>query len=100
MEAKDILLDDDHDLLIENGDFKIGFAEDQNISLILLSEKGSWRQSPLTGVGLAKYLNAPFAPRDLDDLKQAIKIQLQLDGYNDIQINIPSFEEIEIAATR
>lgn len=100
MDANDILLDDSYDLMIENGDFKIGFSEDQHISLILLSDKGSWRQSPLSGVGLIKYMNGPFTARDLDDLKQAIKIQLQLDGYNDSEIQITSFEDINISATR
>jgi len=98
--AKDIILDDNYDLLIQDGDFKIDFSDDQHQSLILLTSKGSWRQSPLTGVGLLNYINGPVGPREIDDLKQAIKIQLQLDGYENPEIQINSLEEIIIKADR
>lgn len=76
-ETKDILLDEDFDVMAENGDFKIADATLQNQQLLLLTGKGEWKQSPVTGVGLADYLldDAP-----VDELHQEIQKQFALDG--------------------
>lgn len=100
MASKDIMLDANYDLDIRSGDFVVDHSEDQHMALILLNTKGGWRQSPLMGVGLINYTNSPFGALEADDLKQAIKIQLQLDGYTDPDVTITSFEEININAVR
>ena len=100
-DVKDIILGEGYDLMIQAGDFKSDFSDDQHISLLLLTNKGGWRQSPLTGIGIITYLNTPVGPLELDSLKQAIKIQLQLDGYNpNPEIKINSLDDITINATR
>lgn len=100
MDATDIMLDDDKDLLIEGGDFVIDLADEQHIELILLSNKGQWRNSPLTGVGIFQFIGAPFTLKESDSLKQKIMLQLELDGYRKREIEIKSFSEIKIDATR
>jgi len=78
MEVKDILIDDDYDLIIENGDFKIGYSDMQHIELICITDLGHWKQSPLLGVGIEKYISSSGQQ---EALKRAIKIQLSSDGY-------------------
>jgi len=47
----DIILDNNMDLAIVNGDFVIDDAEEQIQQLILIATQGSFRASPLTGIG-------------------------------------------------
>lgn len=58
MAFQDILLDEDFDLLIENGDFVIGESVNQDIALIINTWVGHWKKSPLIGVGIQNYLNS------------------------------------------
>ncbi|MEO0075648.1 MAG: oxidase [candidate division WOR-3 bacterium] len=82
---KDLLLDENNDLKIENGDFVIGQSDQQHIELILRSAPGHWKQHPLIGADLTKMLNAPLSLYE----KQQIKVALQADGYkvNNITFN-------------
>ncbi len=79
---KDVLLQDD--LAISDGDFVVGNSDAQNVLLILSTAPGSWKQFPLTGVGEAKFINAPLDGA----LRREIQLQLQADGYrlNSVQI--------------
>ena len=78
MARNDILLDPaTNDLQIEAGDFKIGSSDLQHVYLILQVAPGSWKQFPLTGVGEAKFINAPLDAA----LRRKIQIQLEADGY-------------------
>jgi len=96
----DFILDDDLDLKIENGDFVIGDAEEQNQQLLLIASQGSFRASPLTGVNVAQYLKTGFTQLQIDKLNQKIKLQLQFDGYLRSDVKINSFEDIQINAER
>ena len=71
----DIGLDEMHDFAIEYGDFKIIESTEQNIEQIMLSDKGNWKNSPLTGVGLRTWLNNEG---DTTLLEQEIKQQLEI----------------------
>lgn len=96
----DFILDNNLDLSISNGDFLIDDAEQQNQELILIATQGSFRQSPLTGVGMVKYLKSSFTVAQVDKLRQKIRLQLQYDGYTTINTTINSFTDIQITASR
>lgn len=74
---QDYLLDEDGDLLIQNGDFVVGPSDDQHIADILQSFQGEWKQFPLLGVGLLTFLKSQTP----NDAINTIKQQLQNDGY-------------------
>ena len=82
MAVKDILLED-NDLIIENGDFKIGESDQQSIELIIDSYLGHWKESPLCGVGVDLFLNSSGQQLAL---KRAISVQLEADGM--INVNV------------
>jgi hypothetical protein len=52
----DILLNQADDLLITDGDFVLGDAENQNQELLLLVEKGGLKQFPTDTTGVGTYL--------------------------------------------
>lgn len=81
---KDILLDDiTDDLRIENGDFVTGESEMQEVSHIIRSEQGMWKENPVIGVGLRKFLKQK--PR-AEEIKKRIKVHLQRDEKDYDQI--------------
>ena len=96
----DIILDNNMDLAIVNGDFVVDDAEEQIQELILIATQGSFRASPLTGIGIVKYLKSSFTVDKIDQLRQQIILQLQYDGYTTVKTVINSFTDIEIEATR
>jgi hypothetical protein len=73
---KDILLNDDFDLRTTNGDLVIGESTNQHKSLLILSRKGSWKESPLTGVGAVTYLQDD----DLEGLQAETRKEFLKDG--------------------
>lgn len=81
----DILLDNSGDLMFQNGDLVCGDSTKQHQNLLILTEKGEWKQNPTMGVGVSNYL--------LDDnylpLKNEIEAQFEKDGITieSIQIN-------------
>ena len=81
---KDILFGASYELEIENGDFKIGDSEAQNIQLLMDTQKGDWSQSPLTGIGLVRWKNGRLDAR----LEREIILQLTADGLTDLKVNI------------
>ena len=96
----DIILDDEMDLLIENGDFVIADGEEQHQQIVIIASQGSFRASPLTGVNIAKYIKTGFTQAQIDQLTQKIRIHLQYDGYARSVVKINSFNDIQINAER
>ncbi len=74
--AKDILLDEDNDLIIQSGDFVLDESEEQDIKMILQAVKNDYKQFPEIGVDLVKKIEASGSSLKL---KQDIKINLRMD---------------------
>lgn len=72
----DILLDEQDDLLIENGDFVLGDTDQQNQKLIVIANKGEWKEFPEVGVGIQEMLSDD----DPTDVLIETKRQLEYDG--------------------
>jgi hypothetical protein len=88
---KDILLDTDFDLQIADGDFVIGESTAQHQQLLLLTQKGEWKESPTVAVSAESFLK----DEDETALLAEIKAQFELDGmtvnllqYADGKLNI------------
>lgn len=82
--AKDILLDDQNDLLIKDGDFVVGESLTQEVSIILRLNQGELKSDPLLGANLIRLINSAVSE---DQLQTIIKMHLQRDGkdYEDIK---------------
>ncbi len=73
------------DLLISDGTLSIGDVREQNAQLIVISERGEFKEYPTLGVGLSKYVNSTGKEREM---LREIKVQLALDGINNPTIEI------------
>jgi hypothetical protein len=93
--AKDILLNADLDLLIQNGDLVAGHSTEQHIGLIMVAEKGEWKPTPWLGASIRSLINAEDEGRAF---KRELQKQLSLDGAEVERINISS-SGVEVEAT-
>jgi len=73
----DILLTDDYELSIKNGDFEVSESDSQNINLILQIEKGQFRNSPLIGANITNLISGNLNYK----LKDVISKEISKDGY-------------------
>ncbi len=92
----DYLKNDTHDLIIQNGDFANGLSADQHVEDVLLASPGNWRQWPLLGVGIKKYLSGPWNP---GQLRRDIRLHIEeMDGQpiKDKNVNSPTDFFIEV----
>lgn len=82
----DIVLDDDNDLKILDGDLATGAADAHHVEVILVSVPGAFKEYPLIGANIRSLVNGILdvaARRDL-------KVQLAGDGYKAKNISIDS----------
>lgn len=79
----DIIIDTEtFDLTIINGDFEIKNSEKQHIQLLLITNRGNWKEFLYVGAGL---LDALLSEQSLEnnlptELQQEIRSQIELDG--------------------
>lgn len=85
----DILLEG-NDLAIVGGDFAIGESSEQHKKLLLLSNKGEWKEKPMRGVGILRFTETS----DKTGLAREIASEFSRDGMKiaKIEINIPKIE--------
>lgn len=81
--VQDILLDDEGDLDIENGDFKVGESDQQHLMLIVNLVEGSLKQFPLQGVGINNYTASSGQGATL---RRSIKVKAEADGYQNVDV--------------
>lgn len=86
--AVDILMDENSNILFENGDFKIGHSDFLHVKYLLLFEKGTVKNSPLTGCALRRKLNTKTAAADILKMRKEVRLQLTADGYRVQQVSI------------
>lgn len=98
--VKDIMLDDEFDLMIKDGDFVVNESDEQHLQLITLFEQGQLRYSPLTGLGLFRQLQSPMSVIQQATIRRDLYEQLEYDGYKAGTSSISFDGEIEIKADR
>ncbi len=92
---EDFKLDESKDLAFKNGDFLIENTDQQNIELLLLSHKGSFKEHPILGVGITDYLKSPEIISRLR-LENEISNQLEYDNFIIKDVDVNNLENIHI----
>lgn len=90
----DIKLDENLVPLFANGDFVIGDTDKQNQDVLLVSEKGSFKENPDVGVGLFSFLEA----ENPIDMMSEIRRQFTNDGMTINQLQYTSDGKLIIDA--
>lgn len=78
----DILLDRTFDLLLAGGDWKIGESTRQHQQLLLLTEKGEWKENPTQGVGSQSWL----LDETSGEYRAEVKRQFERDGMTVLKL--------------
>lgn len=84
----DLMLDENLDLAIQDGDFIIDYAQNQAAKILSIAPAGSFKQHPITGIGITNYLNAPASPTTRTTLITNIKKALEKDGHKNVNISL------------
>lgn len=85
---RDYLLADDGDLALRGGDFAFGEASEDNVDVLIRTEPGEVKYSPLTGVGIAGFLLGSTGPLPDEELEREIALQLEADGSPNNQVEV------------
>ncbi|MBN8834561.1 MAG: hypothetical protein ABS68_00295 [Niastella sp. SCN 39-18] len=91
----DFLLNDEYDLLFIAGDFAAGNSDVQHQVLLLLTDKGDWKEAPTVGVGIDLWLK----DNDGDGLLGEIKKEFERDGLTVKNIEIGTNGKLNIDAS-
>ena len=75
--SKDILLDDNNDLKIINGDFDYGDSEIQEVGLILQSTQGEWKMTPTLGPNMYRFIISKYSKSEIES---TVAIHLAIDN--------------------
>ncbi len=97
MNVTDVRLDEDGDVLISSGDFRVTESDPIHIEHILISNKGYWFENPLVGVGIIDEIKGSTPKQKL---KQTIRRQLVLDNYSVKNVSISEDSKIDINTIR
>ena len=95
--AKDLLLDEDDDLLFEHGDLVVDDSSEQEVGLILRTSQGDWRANPLTGFGVARRTRNEIIRAEFE---RGLSSQLEADGFADNQVTLATDGQLTINARR
>lgn len=90
----DILLDENFNPIITNGDFTVGESTYQHQKMLLFADKGQFKAEPLVGVGSRRFLETSKQ----DDFAREIREQFSADGMILKTLQIKENLEINIDA--
>lgn len=75
--ANDILTDETGDIVIENGDFKIGESTQREVNDIFTLDKGHIREHGALGLGMIRMINSNFNEAQI---KKEADLNLKMDN--------------------
>lgn len=70
---KDIILDENNEPIITDGDLTVGNSDEQHIMHVLQITPGMFKQYPSIGIGAISMLNGTITLKELLKIKQALR---------------------------
>jgi hypothetical protein len=94
--VNDVIIDETGDEVYKNGDLLVDECTHQCQKLLLLTEKGSLKHEPTTGVGIATFI---LDEADGNTIKREIQSEFEADGLQIKSLTVNSLEDIRITAS-
>lgn len=72
-----------------SGDVMIGVANNEYANCLLVTNKSEFKKTPIVGVGIQNWLNAPFTSSNTNNLQSVINEEFTNDGFltNDLVVD-------------
>jgi len=83
------------DLQIKNGDFVVDECTNQNVQILIMAEKGEFKQSPTVGVGIVNYIEED---KSGDELAAEIQSEVENDGATIVKMDTKDLTDMTIIA--
>ncbi len=90
----DLILNENLEPLVENGDFVIDESTYQHQKILLLADKGQFKAYPMVGVGAQRYLEGS----NINDFAREIRQEFQRDGMVVRSLQIGENLEVQVDA--
>jgi len=90
----DLLLDENFEMTIKDGDFVIGESTYQHQKILLFGDKGQFKADPTIGIGSRRYLES----HRVDDFAREIRQEFIKDGMTIRSLKVGQDLEINIDA--
>lgn len=74
----------------------MGESSEQHVEHLLLAQQGEYKQSPLTGIGILNYINAPMDTKRRGELERNIQLQLEADGARNVKVTVNRYGRVRI----
>lgn len=91
----DFILDENGDILVRDGDFVVGNANDQHMNDIIQTVPGEWKESPFVGCDLYRFVSANVTT---SEVVAVVKKQLELDTFTVNNIDVILGENVTVYA--
>lgn len=78
MARTDILLDENYDLIDLGDEWQEGESDQQHVELLMMANKGEFKEFPWIGFGAEKRLKGVFNKKNI---VRDVKVELEGDGY-------------------
>lgn len=90
------ILTNNGDPIIKDGDFVLDKSDLQDINYLLQLNEADLKYSPLTGVGINRYINAPLTRTVKTGLEKKVRLNMLADSFQNVNCEINSWEDIKI----
>jgi hypothetical protein len=91
-DRQDILLNEEGDLLINNGDLVVKPSDQQHIEHLLTAKPGDLKFTPILGADIMQSKNGKLTQSDITRVRK----HLGMDGYRNMRIALNSEGDLEI----
>lgn len=81
----DVLLDENYDLIDQGTEWAEGESDQQHVELLMIVNKGEFKEFPFIGFGASKRLKGVF---DRNKVVREIAVEMENDGYPEYNLTL------------
>lgn len=81
----DLLLDENYDLIDLGTEWSEGESDQQHVELLMIANKGEFKEFPFVGFGAMRRLNGIF---NRNNIIREVRVEMENDGYTNYTLDL------------